>query len=185
MQKILHKLVCEQISGSSLAEVSFRPKCLTPADTASCTKRRRFTSRTVTVKRLQVNVEVALTSLWSPMWSHLCPWWDTLYPGLNFLCTDAYLQTLGQNSVSPGSLHLNRTLPFSSMKLHQRCKWCAGSLLTGSEHILYPRLVQLKITLRGNVKDLNNICWNDTRASPYWRIILSFEEWHWGILIFC
>lgn len=128
------------------------------------------------VKRLQVNVEVALTSLWSPMWSHLCPWWDTLSPGLNFLCTDAYSQTLGQNSLSPGSLHLNRTLPFSSMKLHQRCKWRAGSLLTGSEHILYPRLVQLKITLRGNVKDLNNICWNDTRASPYWRIILSFEE---------
>lgn len=49
------------------------------------------------------------------------------------------------------------TFSFCRMSLHERCEWYDRSLLTVSEHVLDPGLVQLKITLHGNVKDFNNI----------------------------
>lgn len=62
-----------------------------------------------------------------------------------------------------------------SLREHCKCDWSLltddRSLLTDSEHVLDPGLVQFKITLRGNVKDFNNIRWN-TRASFYWKTLL-------------
>lgn len=167
MYEILYKRVCAQTFCSFPAEASSQPKCLTPADTASCTERKTVKSRAIKVKwdRPGAEAEAALTSLWSPWWNHLCPWWDTLSSVLTGSCTGASSQTLGWNPSSPGRLRLNRqTLSFCRMSLRERCEWCGRSLLTVSEHVVDPGLVQLEITLHGNVKDLNNIRWN-TRAS--------------------
>lgn len=65
------------------------------------------------------NAEALLTSRWSPLWSHLCPWWDTLSPGLSWLCTDPSSETPGQNPLSPRRLHLTTIFSFCSTNLRQ------------------------------------------------------------------
>lgn len=138
MYEILYKRVCARTFCSFPAEASSQPKCLTPADTASCTERKTVKSRTIKVKwdGPGAEAEAALTSLWSPWWNHLCPWWDTLSSVLTGSCTGASSQTLGWNPSSPGRLRLNRQTFFF---LQDEFAWTLGVVWREFTHGFWAR----------------------------------------------
>lgn len=49
---------------------------------------------------------IILTVYLNRSWRRLCPWWDTMFPPLSPLCTEASWQTLAQNCLSHANLHL-------------------------------------------------------------------------------
>lgn len=132
---------------------------------------------------LPLVVLAVLTFHWSRLWSHLCPWWDTVFPGLTVLYTDASWQTLEQNSHSQQYLHLvDRWLPYINdrcskhkhLKVSVTASVKAYGLLTWCDHLVYIHFVQIKVTLHGNIEDFNNVSWNKKKLSLYESMDLRF-----------
>lgn len=92
MYEILCRQLCLQIFYTVLSKAFSQPRCLTPKDTASYNNWERE------LKRIGINPGKIVLSLLlltiltfhlSQLWSRLCPWQDTVFPGPTVLYTDA------------------------------------------------------------------------------------------------